>query len=66
MKLTPTAKKFLQALRRLPDASYAELGARAALTDDEVDRARRELLRVGCIELRPALTNRGEAAMRAA
>lgn len=65
MKLAPTAEKFLQAVQR-GAASYAEIGESAGLTPDEVEAAFRDLLRAGCLELRPAVTNRGLAAMKQA
>ena len=66
MKLAPTAQKFpraLETLSRIGQPSYAEIGELAKLTPDEVEAAYLDLLRMGCIELKPSVTNRGRKAM---
>lgn len=66
MRLAPVAAKFLKALEAIgPMASYAEIAELAGLTPAEVEAAYRDLVRAGCIELRPHITNRGHAAMAA-
>lgn len=59
MKLSVIEKRFLRALKR--SASYTELGERAGLTPDEVSTTHLGLVRKGCIELRPVITNAGLA-----